>query len=177
MARYWILGELGSGEKALAAIRGLRALGYDELDAFTPYPVEGVSDALQLSPSPVRPAAFFAGLVGFTMAYLLQWFANAWNYPINVGNRPAHAPPSFIPISFETLEIAAATAVVATFLWACGLPRLHHPVFNFASFRTSSLGGFWVSVTTTHPERIDRIRDTLRFLEARRVEVVEEEGE
>lgn len=177
MKRYWILGELGSGEKALSAIRGLRALGYEELDAYTPYPVEGMSEALSLPHSAVRPAGFVAGLGGFTMAYLLQWFANAWNFPINVGNRPAHAPPSFIPISFETLELAAATAIVATFLWLCGLPRLHHPVFDLGSFRTVSMGGFWVSVTTKHPDRIDDIRDTLRLLEARRVEIVEEEEE
>lgn len=175
MARYWILGELGSGEEAVAVIRRLRALGYGELDAYMPYPVDGVSEALGLSPSPVRPAGFVAGLTGFTMAYLLQWFANAWSFPINVGNRPAHAPPSFVPISFETLELAAATAVVATFLWLCGLPRLHHPVFERASFRSVSIGGFWVSVTTVHPDRVDQIRDTLRTLEARRVEVVEEE--
>lgn len=175
MARYWILGELGSGEEALSVIRRLRALGYEELDAYTPYPVAGMSDALALTPSPVRPAGFVAGLTGFTMAYLLQWFANAWNFPINVGNRPAHAPPSFVPISFETLELAAATAVVATFLWICGLPRLHHPVFDIASFRSASMGSFWVSVRTEHADRVDRIRDTLRSLEARRVEVVEEE--
>lgn len=177
MARYWILGELGSGEKALSAIRSLRALGYEELDAYSPYPIEGMSEALTLSPSPVRPAALFAGLLGFTMAYLLQWFANAWNFPINVGNRPAHAPPSFIPISFESLQLAAATAIIATFLWLCGLPRLHHPVFEAAPFRTVSLDGFWVSVTTHHPDRVDRIRDILRVLEARRVEIVEEQGE
>lgn len=176
MARYWILGELGSGEEVLSAIRGLHSLGYEELDAYSPYPIKGISEALKLPPSAVRPAGLVAGLSGFAMAYLLQWFANAWNYPINVGNRPPHAPPSFIPISFETLELAAATAIVATFLWLCGLPRLHHPVFESASFRSVSVGGFWVSVTTTHPDRVDRIRDTLRILEARRVEVVEEES-
>lgn len=176
MTRYWILGEMGSGEQALRAIRQLRALGYEGLDAYSPYPVEGMSEALDLSPSPVRPAALVAGLLGFTMAYLLQWFANAYNFPINVGNRPPYAAPSFIPISFESLELAAATAILATFLWKCGLPRLHHPIFESSSFRSVSLGGFWVSVTTSHADRVDRIRDTLRTLEAVRVEIIEEGG-
>lgn len=175
--RYWVLAELQSGEEALSTLRRLRTLGYVDLDAYTPYPVEGMSEAMELSRSPVRPAALFAGVLSFTMAYLLQWFANAWSFPINVGNRPPHAPPSFIPIAFETMELAAATAIFATLLWICGLPRLHHPVFESAAFRSSSIGSFWVSVETVHSDRVDRIRDTLRALGALRVEVIEEESE
>lgn len=175
--RHWVLGEFRSGERAVAAIRKLRELGYEKLEGYTPYPVEGMDEALGLERSPVRWAGLAAGAMGASFAYLLQWYANVYDYPLDIGDRPLHSWPTFVPICFETLELAATFTILATLLWLCGLPRPHHPVFEADAFRSVSVGGFWVSVTTEHEDRIDRIRDSMRTLQAGVVEVVHEDEE
>lgn len=175
--RYWVLGEFRSGEGAVRAILRLRELGYEKLEGYTPYPVDGMDEALGFASSPVRWAGLAAGTLGAAFAYLLQWFANVYDYPLDVGDRPLDSWPTYVPICFETLELAATFTILATLLWLCGLPRPHHPVFEADAFRSVTVGGFWVSVTTEHADRIDRIRDSMRTLEAAAVEVVPEDEE
>lgn len=175
--RYWVLGEFRSGELAIEAIRALRALGYERLEGYTPYPVDGMDEVLRFGRSPVRWAGLAAGGVGAALAYLLQWFANVYDYPLDIGARPLDSWPTFVPICFETLELSATFAILATLLWLCGLPRPHHPVFECDSFRSVTVDRFWVSVTTEQPDRVDRIRDSMRTLEAGAVEVIAEDEE
>lgn len=174
---YWVLGEFRSGEGAIAAIRALRELGYERLEGYTPYPVEGMDEVLGFERSPVRFAGLAAGALGAALAYLLQWYANVYDYPLDVGDRPLDSWPTFVPICFESLELAATFAIFATLLWLCGLPRPHHPVFESAAFRSVTVDRFWVSVTTEERDRVDRIRDSMRALEASAVEVIDEDEE
>lgn len=173
--RYWVLGEFRSGEAALAAIRRLRDQGRRDLDTYSPYPIEGVSEALGLRPSWVRVIGLVAGLVGAVFAYWLQWFCNAADFPINVGGRPLHAYPSFIPITFETTVLFASLAIFFSLMFIYRFPQVHHPVFEVDAFQSASVDGFWVSVTTKSEQEAREVAASLRSLEAAQVSMVEGE--
>ncbi len=121
---YGLLAEFETGPAMVAAVVRLRELGYTELDTHSPYPVEGAEEALGLPRSRVMLWALVAGLVGGGGAYTLEWWISAVSFPFNVGGRPLHSGPAFIPISFEmTVLFAALTAFLAVFIMS-GLPRL-----------------------------------------------------
>jgi hypothetical protein len=174
--RYWVVGELGSGDEVKRALRRLRELGYakETLDVFSPYPVEGIDEVLELPPSPIRGYAFVAGLTGAAVGYGVQWWCNAWDWPLNVGNRPPHAGAAFVPITFETMVLFASLTLFFSLMWLFRFPRPHHPLFELESFRTASTGGFWVSVSTEKREDTDTLLRHLRELAAKKTAVVEE---
>ena len=174
--RYWVVGEFSSGGEARQALRRLRELGYakETLDAFSPYPVEGIDEVLELPPSRIRGFAFVAGLSGAALGYAVQWYTSAVDYPLNVGNRPPHAGPAFVPITFEMMVLFAALTIFFGLMWLYRFPRPHHPLFELESFRTASTGGFWVSVTTEKREETEPLLRHLRELAARNASVVEE---
>ena len=174
--RYWVVGEFGSGNEVKKALERLRELGYakEALDVFSPYPVEGIDEVLELKPSPIRGFAFVAGLGGAAFAYLVQWWTNAVDYPLNVGNRPLNAGPAFFPITFETMVLFASLTIFFGLMWLYRFPRPHHPLFELESFRTASTGGFWVSVTTEKQAETEPLLRHLRELNARSTSVVEE---
>ncbi len=150
--RYLVLGEFERAAGALRAIRELRARGHRAVDLHSPYPVEGAADALGLPRPGLRVAALVCGLAGAAGGYALQWYANARSYPINVGDRPLHAAPAFVPLAFEGLVLAASLAIFATLVLSLRLPNLHHPALGVEAFRSSSGGRFWVSVAAAGAE-------------------------
>jgi len=174
--RYWVVGEFGSGDEVKRALGRLRELGYakETLDVFSPYPVDGVDALLELGPSPVRLFALGAGLAGAVFGYTVQWWCNAVDWPLNVGNRPPHAAPAFVPITFESMVLFASLAIFLGLMGLFRFPRPHHPLFELESFRSASAGGFWVSVTLEDAARTETVLGHLRALEARTASVVEE---
>jgi hypothetical protein len=152
-----LLAEYATPEALLAALRRLRELGYRRLDAFTPYPVRGAEDLLDLPRSPVPRWVLGFGLLGAGGAYFLQWWMNAYNYPIDVGGRPPHSAPAFVPITFEMgVLFAGLTAFIAVFVLG-RLAAPHHPVFAVEGFERASIDRFWVGVDASDP-RFDRVR-------------------
>ncbi|ATB48610.1 DUF3341 domain-containing protein [Corallococcus macrosporus] len=174
--RGWLLGEFRSPERLLEAARGLRARGFTRLDAFTPFPVEGMDEALALPPSRLPRLALVAGVGGAAGAYLVQWFTQAVDWPLDVGGRPLHAGPVFIPIAFETAVLSAASAIFLGVLIGCGLPRVTHPFLGLEPFRSASIDGFWVSVAVDDDAGGAAADAALRELGAVKVSRVEEGG-
>ncbi len=155
--RTGAMAEYGSPEALLAAVRKLRALGYQQLDAFTPYPVKGMDEALALPRSAVPRWVLALGLCGAGGAYFLQWWMNAYNYPINVGGRPPHSALAFVPITFEMGVLAAGiTAFVIVFVLG-RLAALHHPIFEVPGFERATIDRFWIGVDAGDP-KYDRVR-------------------
>lgn len=144
-----LLAAFDGAEPLLEAVRALRERGYRRLDAYTPFPVPGLAEALALPPTRLPLVVLGCALAGGIGGYLLQWWSAAVDYPINVGGRPLHAWPAFIPVSFELAVLAGALGAVAGLLIACGLPRLHHPVFEARAFDLASRNRFFVLV---HPD-------------------------
>jgi hypothetical protein len=150
-----VMAEFESAEAMLAAIERLREAGYSKLDAYTPFPVHGIDEKLGIKRSRLTLFAFIAGMIGAGGAYFVQWYMNAYDYPINVGGRPAHAPLAFLIITFEMgVLFAGVTAFISVFALS-GLPRLWHPVFEIEGFERATIDRFWVSVDTDDPKYSD----------------------
>lgn len=141
-----LLAEFQTPEQLLEGVRRLRKLGYEQLDTFTPWPVKGLDEALDLARSPVNKATLAGGLLGAVTAYVIQWWTSAVDYPLIVGSRPAHAAPAFVPITFETTVLFAGFSALFSCLFLCGLPRLWHPMFEVEGFESATIDRFWIGV-------------------------------
>ena len=127
-----LLAEFRDPDALLRAARLVRRDGHRALDALTPFPLPEVDEALAEKPSRIRLAVLIAGFGMAAFAFWLQWYSAVINYPINVGGRPLDSWPVFLLVPFEVGMLAAALAGLIAFLVGCGLPRLHHPVFDVA---------------------------------------------
>jgi hypothetical protein len=153
-----LMAEFDSGPALLVGLRALRASGLSRFDAFTPYEVKGLQQALGVRRSRLPWIVLLAGLVGGGGAYFLQWWINVVDYPLNIGARPYHSAPAFIPITFEMAVLFASAAALVSALVLGGLPRLWHPVFDIEGFDRASIDRFWLAVD--HGDALDRVRDT-----------------
>ena len=172
--RWAVLGRFPDAPALCNAGAALRKLGLF-VDLHSPYPIPETSEALGLRPTPVRLMGLLGGLAGAGGAYLVAWFCNAIQYPINVGGRPLNSAPAFIPLTFEGMVLASATTIFLSFLAVCGLPKLYHPVFETNVFVDSSIDGLFASVIVEGAEdRAREVADELRTLGASEVTVAED---
>jgi hypothetical protein len=146
-----LVAEFATAERMSAALSRLRALGYSHLDTFSPFPVSGTAGALQLPRPPVAPWVLIAGSVGAVVAYLIQWYTNAWDYPLNVGGRPLMAIPAWIPIMVATGVLFGAVVATVGLGVLTRLPALWHPVFEVDGFERASVDRFWIVVGSPDP--------------------------
>jgi hypothetical protein len=154
-----IMAEFGTAEALLLAVSRLRELGLRKLDAYTPYPLREIEPLLEIKRSYIPKVVLAMGLLGATLAYTLQWWCAAVSYPLNVGGRPLHSAPAFIPITFETTVLFAAGTSFLLALHAAGLPRLHHPVFEVEGFESASIDGYWVAIGADDPKLDTRLAE------------------
>jgi hypothetical protein len=140
------------------------------LEAYTPYPIRALEPLLEIKRSFIPKVVLAMALLGASSAYTIQWWCAAVAYPLNVGGRPYHSGPAFIPITFETGILFAALTSFTLPLLLAGLPRLHHPVFEVDGFQSASVDGYWVAVSADDPG-LDRARAEveLQTLGAKRV--------
>jgi hypothetical protein len=145
------LAELPTPEDLLRAVRALQGRGYRRIDAFTPYPVQGLEEALYLPRSPLNWCVLPIALAGAGIGYLLQYWCNGVDYPLDVGGRPLHSAPAFIPITFESGVLAASLTACFVWLLLCHLPQLYSPLFDVPGFERASIDRFWVGVDERDP--------------------------
>jgi hypothetical protein len=150
-----ILAEYAEHEQLLRALRQLRAEGYSHLEVYTPFPSEEIDDLVPGKRTPIGWLMLAGGMMGGGGAYLMQWYA-AHDYAYNVGGRPLHSWPSFVPVTFELTVLFAALTGLLSLLWLTRLPRLDHAVFTVAEFRRASQDRFFVAVLTDDP-RLTRV--------------------
>jgi hypothetical protein len=143
---YGLLAEFRKPEELLAAVKEARTAGYRKMDAFTPFPVEGLAEALDAEKTSVPLVALAGGLIGGGGAYLLQYYLSAVDFPLNVGGRPLHSAPSFVIITFELTILGAALFAVLGMLALNKLPMPHHPVFNVPRFALASRDRFFLCI-------------------------------
>ncbi len=173
--RRFVLGEFSHPEACVDAARTLREGGVTGLDAYSPYPLHGIEDALDLPPSKVPLVALCGGLLGLAGGYTMQWWMNSVAYNINVGNRPSHGFWTNIPITFECgILLAVLSIFFGSIFGFFQLPRTYHPVFESEQFRTASLDRFWISAETDDPDLAPGIEEKFRSAGAARVHTVEE---
>ncbi len=171
-----VLGEFGDDKALLAAARALRARGGATLDLHSPYPIHGAEEALGLRRSTVPLVTLVAGVTGAVSGYLLQWYTVAFDWPLNVGGRPPHSAPAFVPVTFELGVLFASLTIFVGLLAAYfGFPRLHHPVFEVEAFRSATIDGLWLSAQLPDGGDAEPLAAELRRLGARQVSVVQGE--
>lgn len=149
---HGLLAEFDDPERLKAAARRVRAEGYVRIDAFSPCPVHGLDEAIGVERNAVAPIVLAGGLLGGLGGYLMQWYAAAVSYPLDVGGRPLHSWPAFIPVTFEMTVLAGAFSAVLGMLALNGLPRLHHPLFGSKRFALASRDRCFLLVEATDPK-------------------------
>jgi len=161
---HGLMAEFDSPTALVAATRAVHTEGYRQFDAYTPFPVEELDEFIRTRKTALPLLVLLGGIVGCAIGYGLQYYAAVVAYPINVGGRPLHSWPSFVPPTFEmTVLIASLTAVLAM-LGLNGLPQPYHPVFNVPGFALATRDRFFLCIESTDP-RFDRHRTRI-FLES-----------
>ncbi|HEX7318459.1 MAG TPA: DUF3341 domain-containing protein [Pyrinomonadaceae bacterium] len=163
-ATYGLMAEFDNPSDAVAAARRVHEEGYTRVDAFSPYPVEELSEALGVHKTRMSLIVLIGGILGGTGGYLLQFYLHTIYYPLNVGGKPFHSWPAFIPVTFECTVLGAALFAVFGMLALNGLPEPYHPVFNAPNFALASRDRFFVLIESTDP-KFDR-EHTAEFLRA-----------
>ena len=159
---YGLMAEFGTADELIAATRRARADGYTEMDGYSPYPIGEVADALGFPRSEIGAIMFIGGLCGATFGFLLQYYLNGIEYPLNIGGKPYFSWPQFAPITWELLVLTASMSGLFGLLALCGLPQPYHPVFNVPQFARASKDRFFLVIETGDP-RFDPVR-TREFL-------------
>jgi hypothetical protein len=150
-ALHGLLAEFRTPQELVRAARGVHQAGYTKVDAYTPYPMEEVIEALDLHHSHVPKIVLAGGLVGLLAGWGLQYWASVIAYPMNIGGRPFNSWPAFVVPSFETTVLLAALGAVAGMLALNGFPQPYHPVFNVESFALASRDRFFLCVEAGDP--------------------------
>jgi hypothetical protein len=160
---YGLIAEFENPTELVNAARAAREHGYRRLDAYSPFPIEELNDALHLHHNKLPLLVLLGGIVGGTLGYLLQYYVTVIYFPINIAGRPLHSWPSYIVITFEMTILFAALSAVLGLLGLCGLPMPYHPVFNVPRFALASRNRFFLCVQARDP-LFDREK-TSAFLE------------
>lgn len=146
---YGLMAEFASPETLIEAARQAHAAGFRRMDAYSPFPVEGLAEALGFHGSRVPLIVLIGGILGCLGGFLLQYWVAVIDYPINIGGRPLNSWPAFIPVTFEVTILIAALSAVFGVLALNGLPMPYHPVFNVERFELASRNRFFLCIEAT----------------------------
>ncbi len=141
---HGVVARFADADSLLAAANKAREAGYKHMDAYSPFPVHGLSDAIGFKDSKVPWAIFFAGCGGFMAGLGLQYYTAVIDYPMNVGGRPNFSWQSFVPVTYELTILVAGLTAVFGMLAFNGLPKPYHPIFNTKDFDRASQDGFFL---------------------------------
>lgn len=148
---HGIMAEFETPEALLKAAEHVYEAGYRQMDAYTPFPVEGLAEAIGFTKNRIPLIVLIGGLIGTATAYGMQYWMTVVDYPINVGGRPLHSWPSFIPITFELTILFAAFAAVFGMLVLNKLPQPYHPSFEVPAFVRASQDRFFLAIEASDP--------------------------
>ncbi len=160
---YGMMAEFDSPSDLVAAARRTYEAGYQKIDAYSPFPIEELAEAIGFHSNAVPLVVLIGGLIGCLSGYALQYWISVITYPINVGGRPLHSWPAFIVVTFEMTILFAGLAAVLGMLALNGLPMPYHPVFNVPRFAFATKDRFFLMIFSTDP-KFNPV-DTRRFLE------------
>lgn len=170
---FGLLAEFVHAEEAVEAAKKAYEAGYRRLDAYSPYPVDGLAEACGFTKNRVAMITLIGGITGGVGGFFMQWFSAVVHYPIDVGGRPFNSWPSFIPITFEMTVLFATLFGLFGMLMLNGLPKLYHPVFNVPRFELASRSRFFLCIQADDPKfELNGTREFLETLHPHGVDVV-----
>ena len=162
-AVYGLMAEFEDPTSLVHATHKAYHEGYRCMDAYSPYPIEELHEALGSHETRLPLIVLIGGIIGCIGGYLLQYWVSAITYPVNIGGKPLHSWPAFIPVTFECTILVAALSCVLGMLALNGLPQPYHPVFNVPRFALASRNRFFLCIESQDP-KFD-INGTRHFLE------------
>jgi len=169
---FGVMGEFATPEDLLAATKKAREAGYKHVEAYTPFPVEGLSEAVGFKWTAVPLLTLMGGVGGGLTGFGLQYWVAAITYPINIGGRPLNSWPAFIPVTFELTVLGASIFAVFGMLALNKLPQPYHPVFNVERFGQASTDKFFLCIEARDP-KFD-LAETSKFLQSLHAQHVNE---
>jgi len=170
---YGIAAEFKSPEDLMSAIRRSREAGYSRMDAYTPFPVHGLSEELRFRDERVPIFMFLGGLTGGLFGFFLQTYTNVWDYPFNVGGKPLLSYVNWVPITFECTVLFSALTGLVSMVMLNGLPKPYDPMFNIPNFSRASQDRFFLCIEARDPNfSVDEVTRFLESLGADEVQAV-----
>jgi hypothetical protein len=163
-ALYGVMAEFDNPTDIVAAARRVHEEGYRNIDAFSPFPIEELSEAIGFHRNRLPLIVLIGGILGCIGGFALCYWASVYAYPLNIGGRPLNSWPAFIPVTFETTILVAALSAVLGMLALNGLPQPYHPVFNAPRFELASRNTFFLLIEAKDP-RFD-LEATRAFLDS-----------
>jgi hypothetical protein len=171
---HGLLAEFVAPDDVVAATKAAHDAGYRRMEAYAPFPVEGLAEALGFHHTKLPIVVLAGGIAGCAGGIFMQYYAAAVDYPVNIGGRPLASWPAFVPVTFELTILVAALAAVLGMLAMNGLPQPYHPVFNAPGFALATKDRFFLCIEAVDP-KFDRTatRGFLEGLGAREVSEVD----
>jgi Protein of unknown function (DUF3341) len=140
-----LLAEFTSAEQLLTAVARVRAASADTaMEVYSPYPIKGLGELLDIPANRVPLAMLLGAVLGGVGTYAVEWYAAVINYPLNIGGRPLNSWPAFLPPALEMTILGAVLLGVLALLVGSGLPRLNHPLFGVPEFERASSDHFFL---------------------------------
>ena len=160
---YGLMAEFENPAELLEAARKAHDAGYRKMDGYSPFPIEGLAEAVGFRRTWLPLIVLLGGIAGGITGFGMQYYLSAIDYPLNIGGRPLNSWPAFIPITFELTILFAAISAVLGILLLNGFPRPYHPVFNVDDFALASRNRFFLCIESSDP-KFDR-EQTRLFLQ------------
>jgi hypothetical protein len=172
---YGVVGEFDRPEDLVRAGYDLHhRRGYTKLDAYSPFPIHGIDDAIGVPRSNLGWIVFACAMLGLGSAILMIWYTSAVDYPLVIGGKPLFAWEFSVPVLFELTVLLAAFGAVFGMMFLNGLPRMYHPTFNFSDIAAVTTDKFLLVIEAADPKfDVEEVRAVLTEVGARCTEVVE----
>jgi hypothetical protein len=169
------MAEFSSAEELLTAAQRTREAGYRDVDAYSPFPIHGMDEALKLPRSPVPLLVLIGALTGTLLGFGLEYWVSVIEYPVLVGGKPFFSWPAFVPVAYETTILLGGLTAAISMLIINGLPMPYHPVFNVERFALAMTDRFFLCIEATDPKfNRDEVKSFLEGLHPYQVSEVEE---